>query len=394
MIIVNDLVEGFEHHWVKRVAAGRTRDGQTFVKCLPRIIINRALRIIAAVASNPENRANRDRLASMIKDGLGVRADGVSADWLRSITPDTLRNDQETRDKLSALLNACEETVLMVQASLAPWNYLPSAEWVEQGIGFELWEKFFHNSQTGTPVPVPVHASPAVLIYRQDGYGSDTYVLRDSYILSRKRRVGIPSLFIHTDAAKKNIPRNIKVKTKNRKTIALFGVFYFEGCTKQEQMKYLNQCIEADIDPFETVALSITGDPVLSELNEKNAELRAKLHAAKKICEQFAAKPPVTPKGKQRLARAQAILKEQQDVESEIKSYRRKLKNDNPVTRIKFHALDLLVPTNFRPTVSQWEPIRTAGNKPLTDIVQRLIPPSTDLTTELAYNIVDGNRIW
>lgn len=78
MIIVNDLVEGFEHHWVKRIAAGRSREGQTFVKCLPRVIINRALRIIAAVESNPENRANRDRLASMIKEGLGVRTDGVS----------------------------------------------------------------------------------------------------------------------------------------------------------------------------------------------------------------------------------------------------------------------------------------------------------------------------
>ena len=394
MNIVHDLVEGLEHHWVRRIAAGRSREGQVFLKCLPRVSINRALRIIAAVQSDPVSRSNRDRLSAMLKEGLGVRADGASADWLRALTPAALREDELERDRLGSLLQECEETVLLVQAAMAPWDYLPSAEWVEQGIGFELWEKFFHNSSTGTPVPVPVHASPAVLIYRQDGYGSNDYILRDSYILSRKRRVGIPSLFLHTDAAKKNIPRSIKVKTKNRKTIAVFGVLYFDGCAKPEQLKYLNQCIAADVDPFETVVATVAPDEELTDLLSRHNSLRSKLHAAQKICEQSVGAPPKTPQGKQRLERAKRIVSEYASADSELKSYRRRLKSDNPVTRIKFHALDLLVPNNFRPTVSQWEPLRTANNEPLTELVQRLIPPSKDLTTQLVYNVVDGLRIW
>lgn len=393
MYIAHDLVENLDHHWIRRIAAGRNRDGQVFVKCLPRVSINRALRIIAAVASDPANRANRDRLAGLLKDGLGVRADGHSADWLRSLNPVALREDEGVKQQLQDLLQSCEETVLLVQDSLSPWDYLPSAEWLEQGIGFELWSKFFHNSKEGVPVPAPVHAAPAVLIYRQDGYGSDQYVLRDSYVLSRKRRVGIPSLFLHTKAAK-NIPTNIQIKTKNRKTIALFGVLYFDGCSKAEQMKYLNQCISADVDPFESVVMSVAPDPELGALLSRSSELRVLLQSAKKICEQFAVKSPVTPRGKHKLARAKAIMSEYDSIDSSIKKYRRKLKDDNPVTRIKFHALDLLVPSDFRPTVSQWEPIRTADNRPLTSTVQRLIPPSTDLTTQLVYNVVDGTRIW
>lgn len=393
MYIAHDMVENLDHHWIRRIAAGRSRDGQVFVKCLPRVSINRALRIIAAVANDPVNRSNRDRLACMLKDGLGVRADGHAADWLRSLSPVELREDEAQQQKLQDLLSACEETVLTVQSSLSPWDYLPSAEWLEQGIGFELWSKFFHDSKEGIPVPVPVHAAPAVLIYRQDGYGGDQYLLRDSYILSRKRRVGIPSLFLHTKAAK-NIPDTIQLKTKNRKTIALFGVLYYDECSKPDQMKYLNQCISADVDPFETVVMSVAPEPELAAMLERSSELRAKLQAAKKICEQYAGKAPITPRGKQRLQRAQAIMSEYETLDSSIKKYRRKLKDDNPVTRIKFHALDLLVPTNFRPTISQWEPIRTANGQPPIATVQKLIAPSTDLTTQLAYNVVDGSRIW
>ena len=128
MNIVHDLVEGLEHHWVRRIAAGRSREGQVFLKCLPRVSINRALRIIAAVQSDPVSRSNRDRLSAMLKEGLGVRADGASADWLRALTPAALREDELERDRLGSLLQECEETVLLVQAAMAPWDYLPSAE--------------------------------------------------------------------------------------------------------------------------------------------------------------------------------------------------------------------------------------------------------------------------
>lgn len=389
MAIFFDAVEGFDsaHTWVLAVPSGRPVTTRYY---LTRMSITTARKALDVLEENPHNLHARSVFAFMLRSGVGVVRDLKKASWLEGTSVVSLRSEDVLKEMRESIAKA-RESIAWCERMLNPFPYLPCADWVECGIGADIWPFFRKEYDNPTPVNVPVHAASCVLIYRQDKYGGDSYTLRDSYMLSRKTGVGIPTLFIHNTARGKEdvaFPRNIKVKTQNRSYIALYGVLYFTGvddARKQRQM--LRTCFAIDVDNYVDYVRITKGvypefDKLLESVNVKRERARQ--------AESYLARG----KDKAKLQRAKHVCEEYAALTSELRKIERTVQKDSPLNLLRFHALDILEPTNFKPNMREWIPLTSKSGLPFTNAAQKIIKPSLDLTDTVSYSTHDGRRYW
>lgn len=435
------------HRWLRRHESGRAgHKSHRKFEYLPRISVSQARRIVDSVRRAPASGPLRDQLMEMIKFGLGVPQDLQRLVELRATD---IATDPEKLAALNAYLDGLDASINEMERYMSPWPYLPSAEWVAANIGCEAWPFFPRAKPTGNKVDVPNYAAPGVLIYMQDGTGAKTYTLCDSYVLKRKNGVvAIPSLFAHhqfvdsdvaretsaraTEAAeavtqarargvgaaelqalvdvqrraqeakaKKTYLMRSRIRGKidvtgvmksDRKYFALFGLFYFEG--RDEQSQLLNKAFKVDIHM--SLESDIFGSPNVEKLREVLDSKRARYAEACEYVERYrvrmAGNPP--PKLVQSYAKAEAVIAEFDRASRNYHRAAEKPLTDSPLNDLSFYALDVMLPSTFKPTEIEWKPILTPK---FARVADRLYGNDKSVNKErtVQFSLTpQGSRIW
>lgn len=435
------------HRWLRRYEAGRVGH-QSYRKFdyLPRISVSQARRIVDNVRRTPTSGPLRDQLMELIKQGLGVPQDFQRLVELRATD---IATDPDKLAALHAYLDGLDGSINEMERYMSPWPYLPSAEWVASNIGHEAWPFFPRTKPKGDKVAVPNYAAYGVLIYCQDSGGSKTYSLCDSYVLKRKNGVvAIPSLFAHhqfvdatvareraqavsdaTEAVTRARARGVTaeqlhalvdvsrraqdasrkktylmrsrirgkidvtgVMKSDRKYFALFGLFYFEG--RDEQTSLLNKAFKVDIHM--SLESDVFGSPDVEKLRADLDAKRERAAAASEYVERYrvrmAGNPP--PKLVQSYAKAEAVLADFERASRRYHNAAEKPLKDSPLNDLSFYALDVMLPSTFKPTEIEWRPILTPKYARVAD---RLYGNDKSVNKERTVQFTltpQGSRIW
>lgn len=436
------------HRWLKRIEAGnRANNSFKVVDYLPRISIDHARRIVANVRKAPSSAPFRDHLIDMIRHGLGVRP---STDRMVQLRAVDIAGDPDKLAALNAYLDEVDASINTMANFMKPWPYLPSAEWVEASIGHEAWPFFPRNKPERTSeVDVPDYAACGVLIYMQEGAGAKTYTLCDSYVLKRKGGVvAVPALFAHhqkvdvadrsrkeslvnaigeqlAEAKKQHAPadqimalvsdlaraqrdrmraryvmrHNIRgsvdltgIMKSDRKYFALFGVFYFDGHSNQTEI--LRKAFKVDM--FASAESVVFDTPKLEQLKAELEERRPSAELAREYVAKFQRRME-SPNPPEKLVtnfnRARKIYKRFDKDSSALQKMLDSPLPDSPLVDLSFYALDVMLPSTFKPTELEWRPIRTPQ---FAQVAARI--NGNDKTVNkprtLKFTEADTGRIW
>jgi hypothetical protein len=367
------------HRWLRRHEIGRIgQPNYRMFEYLPRISVGQARRIVDNVRRAPASGPLRDQLAELIRQGLGVPQD---LDRLAELRDLDIARDPEKLQALNAYLDGLDASITTMERYMSPWPFLPSADWVAATIGHEAWPFFRREKPKGQSVSVPDYAAYGILIYMQDGVESKTYTLCDSYVLKRKNGVvAIPTLFAHQQSPNELPAGADRAKTKrtytmrsrirgtidvtgvmksDRKYFALFGLFYFHD--RPDQAQLLNKAFKVDV--YKNLESDVFGQPErVQKLKAALDELRPRhTLAADFVARNRARVSSGNPSEKllASFARAEAVIEEFDRASRRYHDAAESAPRNSPIRDLSFYALDVMLPSTFKPEEIEWRPILT-----------------------------------
>ena len=410
-------VDVSDSRWHRTETKGKQGQGNySSTKYLPRISVKRAKRIIEDARQDLASAPKRDRLIEMVRAGLGVPCD---VELLKKLRQTTAGMTDDQRAELLSLIAGIEASVDAIASFMSPWPFIPSSEWVSTALGREVWP-FFKSEGRGTEhtIDVPQHAAYGVLVYRQRTYESPEYKLCDAFVFKHRKGVNaVPAMFaLRADVLGKESERGNKSGERGNKSgergihhvidvtgimsgtgmyFALFGVFHFPDATIS-QAACLKQLLNLDTLKADEL-WDMYPTPEYTALLEAVKEQRAKAAKARAFLERISdnlEKKRVTHNIKVKAKRANARLLRLEELEAELKSFTRKKHPDNALSKVSFHALDVMLPTSItKPEESEWRPIKS---KRFTELAARLAPAQKTVKGKsITYTLrPKGSRIW